>query len=141
MDNALPHLESQEEMVSAIREMASLIAPGGLFLASVRDYDSLLEEKPSVTDIRVFGSGKDRRIVFQVWDWRRDDRGYRIHQYIVRHLDEGEIETRVFTTTYWAWKRRDLEYILNLLDLEKSDWLEPKDTGFFQPILMARKTA
>jgi len=79
--------------------MASLLRPGGLFVASVRDYDTMAEEKPRVSDQRVFGGGAERRVVFQVWDWRRDGRGYRIHQYALAGpvADVQAVETTQYT--------------------------------------------
>jgi SAM-dependent methyltransferase len=139
LDNALTHFESREDLTAAVREMASLLRPGGLFVASVRDYDTLAEEKPRVSDQRVFGGGTDRRVAFQVWDWRRDGRGYRIHQYILQHETDDQVTTRVFTTTYWAWRRRELVEIVEGVGLAEARWLEPAESGFYQPIIVARR--
>ena len=138
LDNALPHLESEADMSAAVREMASLLEPGGLLIASVRDYESLAQAQPRVTTPRVFGGGDKRRITFQVWDWRRDGRGYRIHQYILQHGKSATVETRVFTTTYWAWRRDDLSGLMAGAGLVGIRWIEPEESGFYQPIVLAR---
>ncbi len=138
LDNALPHFETREDLTAAVREMASLLRPGGLFVASVRDYDRLAEDKPRVSEQRVFGGGTDRRVIFQVWDWRRDQRGYRIHQYILQHEPDGQVTTRVFTTTYWAWGRSELSEVVAGAGLSEVRWLEPAESGFYQPIILAR---
>ncbi len=45
MDNALPHMMTAEELASAVNSMTDRIRPGGLFAASIRDYDSLLQDQ------------------------------------------------------------------------------------------------
>ena len=47
LDNALPHLDANE-LILAIRAMASKIKPGGLLLASIRDYDALKPARPAI---------------------------------------------------------------------------------------------
>lgn len=141
LDNALPHLESDADLEAALQEMISLLAPGGLFLASLRDYDSLSTEKPRSTAPKVFGGGENRRVVFQVWDWRRDNRGYRINQYIVQHRPDGLADVKVFTTTYWTLTRDRLTELLRQLGLRDVCWLEPEESGYYQPIVAARTTA
>ena len=48
MDNALPHLESAEQLLQAARQIRSRLRDRGFLLASIRDYDHLLEQKPVV---------------------------------------------------------------------------------------------
>ena len=139
LDNALPHLESADELGLAAREMAALLAPGGLFMASVRDYESLERERPRATRPKVFGGGDARRVVFQVWDWLRDGSGYRIHQYILEHRPGGEVSAKVFTTRYHAWRRAELLALLADAGLEDVRWLPSEESGFYQPLLLARK--
>ena len=46
MDNALPHMLTEEALDKAVKSIVSRIRPGGIFVASIRDYDSLLLSKP-----------------------------------------------------------------------------------------------
>ena len=46
MDNALPHMLTKNDMEMAIKSITSQMASGGMFIASIRDYDALLESKP-----------------------------------------------------------------------------------------------
>ncbi|MGA7554080.1 MAG: class I SAM-dependent methyltransferase, partial [Candidatus Acidiferrales bacterium] len=46
MDNALPHLESAEQLLQAAKQFRARLRPGGLLMASIRDYDRLMEERP-----------------------------------------------------------------------------------------------
>ena len=46
MDNALPHMLTSNDLESAIKSIVNQIRENGIFVASIRDYDSLLMEKP-----------------------------------------------------------------------------------------------
>ena len=46
MDNALPHMLSKEALEAAIKSITNQMAAGGMFVASIRDYDALLKDKP-----------------------------------------------------------------------------------------------
>lgn len=46
MDNALPHMLTEEDLSAALQSISGRLKPDGLFVASIRDYDALLEEKP-----------------------------------------------------------------------------------------------
>ena len=46
MDNALPHMLTKQSLEAAVKSITSRLAAGGLFVASIRDYDALLLEKP-----------------------------------------------------------------------------------------------
>ena len=49
--------------------MKSMLKPNGLFIASIRDYDQILVEKPTTQQPAFYSSEGGRRIVHQVWDW------------------------------------------------------------------------
>ncbi|HEY2912673.1 MAG TPA: class I SAM-dependent methyltransferase [Candidatus Angelobacter sp.] len=83
MDNALPHLESAEELNQAAIQIRARLRPGGSLMASIRDYDRLLTERPAIQGPFFYSDEGRRRIVFQVWDWL-DDRRYTFHLYITR---------------------------------------------------------
>ena len=46
MDNALPHMLTSNDLASAIKSIVNQIKDGGMFVASIRDYDALLMDKP-----------------------------------------------------------------------------------------------
>ena len=47
-DNALPHLLTRDDVLTALREMLRVTVPGGAVVVSTRDYDELLAEPPTV---------------------------------------------------------------------------------------------
>src|SRR5580704_2174695 len=80
MDNALPHLESDEELFQAATQIRRKLRAGATFIGSIRDYDSLVQERPVVQGPAFYSDQGSRRIVDQVWDWS-DERRYAFHLY------------------------------------------------------------
>jgi 2-polyprenyl-3-methyl-5-hydroxy-6-metoxy-1,4-benzoquinol methylase len=138
LDNAMPHLLTDADLDAAARAMVSRLVPGGLLLASLRDYDALLENRPRFTSERVLDTPEGRRILFQTWDWAADGRQYTVHQFILRQ--EGEAwHTTEHTGVYRALQRVELERALTQAGLVDPRWYTPEETGFYQPIITARR--
>ncbi len=137
-DNALPHLLSDEDLRNTTRAVAAKLRPGGLFLASIRDYDRLLEEKPRATQPQVIDSPEGRRIIFQVWDWAEDGHSYTFSLFIVRQRGE-HWATSERRTVYRTLRRATLEEALGAAGFTHLRWHEPTESGFYQPIVTARR--
>ena len=135
MDNALPHMLTAEALESAVRSIAGQLAPGGIFVASIRDYDSLLEEKPPYSPPYVHKTDKGQRVSFQTWTWEGDL--YRLTQYII--TDEDTLQTSKFECAYRATRREELTNLLLSAGCSEVEWKFPEETGFYQPIVVARK--
>ena len=60
MDNALPHMLTHDDLAAAIKSIVNQISEGGLFVASIRDYDALLMDKPLIL-LRIFTKLKKGR--------------------------------------------------------------------------------
>lgn len=138
-DNALPHLLTDDDLRRAVANMAAKLRPGGLFLASMRDYDRLVQERPSGEGPRVFDELDGRRITFQVWDWREDGASYRLSHFILRQQGEAW-QTEQLSTDYRALLAADLVAALRHtgFPLAGIHWHEPEESGFFQPVVTAR---
>lgn len=139
MDNSLPHLESEEDLLRAASEVRGKLRPGGVFLASVRDYDTLMVERPLVQGLAFFMDGAARRIVHQVWDWA-DERKYTFHLYVTRETPEGW-DTRHSAGDYRAVTREELSNILRVAGFESDRWVFPSESGFYQPVVGARNAS
>jgi glycine/sarcosine N-methyltransferase len=135
MDNALPHLENTEEVVRALREMRKKLWPGGLLMASIRDYDHLIQEKPVVQGPAFYSDEGQRRIVFQVWDWL-DDRRYVFHLYITRET-ATDWSTVHAAAAYRSLTRHELTTALTDACFKNVRWLSSAESGFYQPIVLA----
>ena len=65
MDNALPHLDSDEQLFQAATPIRRKLRAGATFMGSIRDYDSLVQERPVVQGPAFYSDEGSRRIVHQ----------------------------------------------------------------------------
>jgi glycine/sarcosine N-methyltransferase len=135
-DNALPHLLEDVEVIAAFRAAILALEPGGVYAASVRDYDELSVQRPGMDPSpRLIGRSPDRRIVSQVWTWDDDGSGYEL-----THLMQFEAQgwaTRVRSARYRAVRRDQLFGLAEAAGLVRPQWMVPEETGFYQPIFVA----
>jgi glycine/sarcosine N-methyltransferase len=136
MDNALPHLSCDEDLVAASTQVRAKLRTGGTFIVSIRDYDRLIEERPVVQGPAFFSDAGRRRIVFQLWDWL-DERRYTFHLYITRDTPAGW-QTHHGASPYRAVLRDELTELLERAGFTKVRWLLPDESGFYQPLVLAR---
>ena len=134
MDNALPHLASNHELLHAVEQIQRRLRPGGTFIASIRDYDALLEERPAIQGPFFYSDDGRRRIVFQVWDWL-DPQRYLFHLYITREMETGW-ETFHTTAEYRGLRRNEVDAALSRAGFKNPRWLFPESSGFYQPIVI-----
>ena len=136
LDNALPHLRP-EQIDGAARAIASRLKPDELFIASLRDYDRLCIERPPIQEPVFFGKGFERRIIHQVWDWTGQSQ-YTVHLYITTQR-EGVWISHHFASEYNCLIRSELSTALERAGFEHARWITPQESGFYQPIVLARK--
>ena len=136
LDNALPHL-SADGLKQAAAAIKSKLRAGGILMASIRDYDAIIEQRPSVQEPAFYGSDPNRRIVHQVWNWVGSDR-YVVHLYIAVQAGPGW-ETHHFVTEYRCLLRGELTSALKDAGFASVRWLMPDQSGFYQPLVMAKR--
>lgn len=107
--NAIPHLLRDEEIEEAILTFCELLRPGGLLLIGMRDFESLLDDRPRLLPGQVHDGPEEQVITFDVWDWddgppvtviynrfivRGQGTAYRVRKYPVkfRALTAAEVE-------------------------------------------------
>ena len=135
MDNALPHMLTSEDLASAVKSIAGQVKPGGIFVASIRDYDDLLEKKPPYSPPYIHKTPEGQRVSFQTWEW--DGENYRLVQYIID--DERTLEISKFECEYRATRRQELTDLLLANGFGEVSWKAPDETSFYQPIVVAGK--
>jgi hypothetical protein len=135
MDNALPHLENTEQLIQVAGQIRTKLRPRGVFMASIRDYDHLIKERPTVQGPSFYSDEGHRRIVFQLWDWL-DDRRYIFHLYITREI-ACQWQTFHAAARYRAILRDELATALGEAGFINPRWVLPRDSGFYQPIILA----
>ena len=135
MDNALPHMLTAGALETAVKSIIGQIKTDGIFVSSIRDYDSLLEDKPSYSPPYIHKTDKGKRVSFQTWDWK--DEKYHFTQYII---DDGEtLQINKFECEYRAVQREELAALLKNCGCRDVVWLFPEDTDWYQPVVVARK--
>ncbi len=135
MDNALPHMLSGEDLNRAVASITNQIKTGGIFVASIRDYDAFQDSKPTYSPPYIHKTDKGQRVSFQTWDWSGDC--YKLTQYIID--DEDSLQVSRFECEYRATRREELTNLLVASGCSKVEWKFPEETGFYQPIVIARK--
>ena len=139
LDNALPHLLTDEDMAHACHEMRKVAGSTGVLLASTRDYDAVLLKRPfSEAPRRRIEAGGREAVTFQLWHWVNEDR------YQVRHFTLTRSHTNWSVTErralYRAWSRSQLTRLLRQAGCATVRWLMPGETGYYQPIVVATGT-
>lgn len=135
MDNALPHMLSHHDLEAAVKSIVNQTEEGGIFVASIRDYDALLQEKPPYSPPYIHKTEEGQRVSFQTWNWEGDH--YKLIQYIID--DQGALEVSKFVCEYRATRREELTKLLLEAGCREVQWKLPEETDFYQPIVVARK--
>ena len=135
MDNALPHMLTSNDLASAVKSIVNQTKNGGMFVASIRDYDVLLMDKPPYSPPYIHKTACGQRVSFQTWTWEGDI--YRLIQYIID--DEDSLQVSKFECAYRATRRQEITDLLMANGCSEVVWLFPETTGFYQPIVLAKK--
>ena len=135
MDNAVPHLQSDDDIKEALGVMRARLRSGGIVLISLRDYGPLIAQRASSTPASLYFDGKFRRFVHQVWDWQ-DDRRYVVHLFITMQLPDSW-HTRHFVGQYRAITPNDVAALAVDAGFNDIRVLAPNETGYYQPVIRA----
>lgn len=133
MDNALPHMLTKRDLERAVKSIMGQLAQGGMFVASIRDYDALIENKPPYSPPYIHKTKNGQRVSFQTWEWSGER--YKLIQYIIE--DDKTLIANKFECEYRAILRKELTDIL-ISNGYTAVWKFPEETGFYQPIVIAK---
>ncbi len=135
MDNALPHMLTKSDLKKAVESISKQLKDKGMFIASIRDYDTLIKEKPQYSPPYIHKTEKGQRVCFQTWHWNEDN--YKFTQYII---DDGKtLATSKFECEYRAVTREELTDLLLSAGFNTVVWEFYEETGFYQPVVVANK--
>lgn len=135
MDNAIPHLASDEDIETALAAMRARLRSGGIALISLRDYGPSIASRPASTPPSLYRDGRFRRFVHQVWDWQ-DDRRYIVHLFITIEKLDGW-DTRHFVGHYRAITPSEVAGLAQRAGFDHVRVLAPDETGYYQPVIRA----
>ena len=133
-DNSVAHLHSDDDLARFAAGVAAKLAPDGLAIVSLRDYEALQADRIAGHPVR-FGPGT---ISFQIWEWDDDGRTYELRQFTLKGRDE-DWQTTCRRTRLRALLRDDVCGALAAAGLAEVQWRTSAETGYYQPIVTARK--
>ena len=133
-DNAVPHLMTDDDIMTAFRQLHSCTCQGGGCLITVRDYE---KANMSSQTAKLYGVREEngvRYVLFQVWDAKETT--YDFSMYIVEDRGQSKCKTHVLRSCYNAIG------IPKLMDLMgKAGFVDVKrlDERFFQPVIIGTR--
>jgi len=134
-DNSLPHLLTDQDLLTAFKEMRACLRDGGGCLVTVRDYE---REERGKNLVKPYGTrlvdGR-RYLLFQVWDFEGEH--YDLSFFFVEEdLATREVKTHVMRSRYYAVST------LRLMELMREagfDDVQRLDGTFYQPVLIGTR--
>lgn len=135
VDNSLPHLLTDEDVLTALQQMEACLAPGGGCLITVRDYSREARGRNLLKPYGVRVENGLRYVLFQVWDFEGDhyDLGF---FFVVENLRTGTVETHVMHSKYYAIST---DRLCKLMRQAGFDNVRRIDGAFYQPVLVGTK--
>jgi glycine/sarcosine N-methyltransferase len=155
-DNSLAHLLTRDDVASALTTMRTALRPNGLLLLSMRDYDEVRAQRRSATQPQITQTDTGRVISFQLWHWHDDGERYDLEHFQLHPgggptadatnasgSNSGDSNTDGWTvrtrrTTSWALTQAQVTAAVAATGFHDITWHSPEDSGFFQPLLVAR---
>jgi SAM-dependent methyltransferase len=133
-DNSVPHLLSDAEIGQAFRIWWQRLRPGGVVVISVRDYAMIPRINPDVRPYGLRYYQGTRFLAVQVWEW--DGEQYDLSIYLTSEGREGQCQTQVLRSRYYAVS---IERLCSLLEDAAFVEIDRRDDVLFQPVIVARK--
>jgi SAM-dependent methyltransferase len=135
-DNSVPHLLSDEDILTAFRQMLECIRPGGGCIITVRDYET---EDLSTQQIKPYGirqEGTVRWLIWQVWDPHGSM--YDVTMYFVEDRGQPRCTTHVMRSKYYAIS---IPRLMELMTEAGFADVRRLDGRFFQPVIVGTRKA
>lgn len=133
VDNALAHLLTDRDMSAAAAELRRVLRPGGLLVATIRDYRQARRTHPGAGSPQIAGDAA----TFQLWDWHDDGARYDLRHFQVISTGIHDWRVRVRQATFWAVTPDEVAESLTGAGFTDIAWLEPTESDFYQPVVVA----
>ena len=127
MGNSIPHLMSESDIVEALNNVYQCIKQDGVAIFEMRDYDSMLAQKPRFLPMRINEKKDDKSIsVLYVFDYLESIVKFNI-VYLIEDTSSGEKKMEVESVDYNPIKK---ESFLRLLTESGFKNIEVLNDGF-----------
>lgn len=138
-DNSMPHLQTDADLLTALRQMTDCLRPGGGCVVSVRDY---AKEERGSNIVKHYGArvaDGQRHVLFQVWDFDKEGTGDHYDLgffFVTEDLATQAVSTRVMRSRYYAVTTTRLCELMREAGLQD---VRRIDDAFFQPVLVGTR--
>jgi SAM-dependent methyltransferase len=133
-DNSVPHLLSDEDILTAFRQFYQATRPGGCCIITVRDYEKEDFSKQQIKPYSIREDNGIRWLIWQVWDPHPPT--YDLTMYFVEDRGGPECTTHVMHSIYYAVGIQRLQELMRQAGFEGVRRL---DDRFFQPMVLGTK--
>lgn len=137
-DNVIAHFPDEATLTKALSTMQAQCKAGGLITISVRPYDELRQNPPKYSGITIRDSEQGRNLVFQTWDWSDDLSYYDMEMFYMERSGEAW-RTTSHKSRLRAWTKNEILSVFEQVGLQAVTWYLPDQSGFYQPVVTARK--
>ena len=135
-DNSVPHLLTDEDILSAFRQFFRCTRPGGGCLITVRDYE---REDLSKQQIKPYGVQDEHGVRWLLWQiWDPHGATYDVTLYFVEDRGGPECRTQALRSTYYAI---GITRLMELMAQAGFENVRRIDGKFFQPVIVGTRVA
>ncbi len=133
-DNAIPHLLTDSDILTALKSFYRCLRPAGGCLITVRNYGKEERDAPQVQQYGMRLDGNVKYFLFQTREYHGDT--YDVSMYLVQDEGKDRAETRVFRTKYYAIGTRRLCELMQESGFGNINVISDQ---FYQPVILATK--
>jgi len=134
-DNAIPHLLSDVDILTALEQFYRCTVPGGGCIISVRDYAAMERGGRQFYPRFIHDTDQGRMVLFDVWEFDGDY--YDLSIYVVDDNGQAEAQTHVIRGgRYYCVTTETLEKLFRQAGFVEVRTLKDR---FFQPLMVAQK--
>lgn len=107
-DEVFPDLAHRGKLGIALRIARDRLRPGGLVVAAVPELANLRRLRPASTPPKVVGTGADREVTVQLWDWAPDGHTYTLELVKMRRAGQQWETATVARATHRVLSEREV---------------------------------
>lgn len=133
-DDALPRLAHDGMLHRALSAGRRALRPGGVLVAEAPELGGLRGLRAATPPPRVVGSGPDRTVLVQLWDWSADGGSYRLEVLALRCVHGRWDVVNAVTTNHRVLSAGEVAAALTDAGLLRIRRLDPAETGHALPI-------
>ena len=133
-DNSIPHLLSDEEILTAFKEFYRCIKPDGGCMITLRDYEKENKDGIHVKPYGVRIVDGTKYVIFLIWEFEGDL--YNLSMYFICDRGQQKVETKVLRSKYYAVSTSK---IIELMEIAGFRSVKQVESEFYQPVIIGTK--